>query len=343
MFILFDTNVWFSQLGLQSPIGAAIRHFARRRNATVAIPEIVQLEVEETLTTHMLKLKNQIEDSHRQLLPVLGKLESIHLPSEEEIRKAVKSIIPNLDVSIRRIPFNIDAARSSMMKALRKIPPSRKNNEQFRDGVIWAHCLELLSEGDVYLVSEDKDFYYEKKYKKGLAPELIKEMQDQSKTREVKLIPNLTELLNEIRIPIQLDDKELFDSIMVQQREIVEEILHSNGFELRGRVKGEVNCFVTEEAQKISFTFSFIHPCQDSTGTGRRPGELKLEGSGFLNPETKETNEVQLSNTLLEYPDWESGGPSRGAVFLSGHINAPEVHQIRFPLDPPQMENEDRS
>ena len=343
MFIVFDTNVWFSQLGLQSPIGAAIRHFAIRQKATVAIPEIVQLEVEETLTAHLHKLKKQIEGSHHKLLHVLGKLEPIHLPSEEEIRKAVENIIPKFDVPILQIPFNIDVARSSMMKALRKIPPSSKNNEQFRDGVIWAHCLELLSEGDVYFVSEDKDFYQGKNYKNGLALELIKEMRHQSKTRKVKLMPDLTQLLEDIRIPIQLDDKELFDSIMVQQSEIVEEILYSNRFELCGRVAGEVKCFVTEEAQRISFTFSFVHPCQDSTGTGRRPGELKLEGSGFLNPETMDTNEVQVSRILLDYPDWEAGGPTRGAVSVSAHFNPPAEHKIEFRLDPPQEEDVDRS
>ena len=343
MFILFDSNVWISQLGLRSKNGAAVRHFANRRNATVAIPEIVQLEVEEKLTTRLLELKKQNEASHRQLLSVLGELEPIRLPSEEEIRKAVESIIPDFDVPVLKIPFNIDVARSSMMRALRKIPPSSKNNEQFRDGVIWTHCLELLSEGDVYFVSEDRDFYQGKKHEKGLATELVKEMQHRSKTREVKLIPNLTELLDEIRIPIQLDHTEIFESIIVQQSENIEEILNSNGFELRGCVEGEVNCFATEKAQRIYFTFSFAHPCQDSAGTGRRPGELKLEGSGFLNSETKKTNEVQVSRILLEYPDWEPGGPARGVVLVSAHFNSPAVHEIRFPLDPPQTEDEDRS
>ena len=341
MFILFDSNVWISQVGLRKKNGAAIRHFARRRNATVAIPEIVQLEVEEILTARMLEQKKKIEDSYRELLSLLGKLESIHLPSEEEIRKAVESIIPDFDVPIRRIPFNIDAARSSMMKALRKIPPSSEKKEQFRDGVIWAHCLELLSEGDVYLVSEDKDFYHQRNYQKGLAPELIEEMHCRSKTWEVKLIQNVTQLLDEIRMPMQLDDSELFKSIMVQQSEQVEEILTSNGFELCSRVEGKVNCFATEEAQRIYFTFSFVHPCQDSTGTGRRPGELKLEGSGFLNPETMDTNEVQVSRILLDYPDWEAGGPARGAVSVSAHFNSAAVHEIRFSLDLPQAEDED--
>ena len=335
MFILFDTNVWISQLGLQSKNGQPVRHFARRQNATVAIPEIVQLEVEEKLIERLLKFKKQIEDGHNQLLPLLGKLQSINLPSEEKIRKTVAGIIPDFDVPTRRIPFNIDAARSSMIKLLRKIPPSSKT-EQFRDGVIWHHCLELLDEDDVYLVSEDKDFYHDRDYTKGLAGELVKEMQQRSKTQKVKLIQNLTQLLDEIRMPTELDTVQLFNSVKVKEGEIIEELLSSNGFKLFDRVEGEINCFATEEAHKLYFTFSLVHPCQDITGAGRRNGELKLKGTGFLNPETEKISEAQLLHILLDYPDWEVGGAARGIAFVSAHINAPKVHRIRFPLGPPE-------
>ena len=138
MFILFDANVWISQVGLRSQNGAAVRHFARRHDATIVIPEIVQLEVEEILTKRMLQLKKQIEDGHRQLLQLFGKIQPIHVPVEEEIRQSVKNIIPDFDVPILQIPLNLKAARSSMKKLLRGIPPS-KNKEQFRDGLIWAH------------------------------------------------------------------------------------------------------------------------------------------------------------------------------------------------------------
>ena len=337
MFILFDSNVWISQLGLQSRYGAAVRYFANRRSATVAIPEVVQLEVEEKLIGHLLKLKKQIEDGYRQLLPVLGKLQPIALPTEDKIRETVTSIIPDFDVPIRQIPFNLDAARSSMMKLLRKIPPS-ESSEQFRDGVIWEHCLELLNEGDVYLVSEDKDFYQQRDYTKGMASTLIEEMQQRSATCVVKLKRNLEQLLAEIRMPIRLNSSQIFESIRAQESETVEDILMSHGFELCGGVEGEVNCFATEEAKKIYFTFSLTHSCRDSTGAGRSDGELKLKGSGFLDPETKKPTEVQLSNIRLEYPDWKSGGPARGTVFVSAHFNAPKVHRIRFPLDPPDAE-----
>ena len=119
MFILFDSNVWISQLGLQSENGAAVRYFANRRSATVAIPEVVQLEV-------------------------------------------------------------------------------------------------------------------------------------------------------------------------AQESEAVEDILMPHEFELCDGVEGDVNCFATEEAETVYFTFSLAHPCRDSTGAGRRDGELKLKGSGFLDPESEQ-------------------------------------------------------
>ena len=340
MFILFDSNVWISQLGLQSENGAAVRYFARMRGATVVIPEVVRLEVEERLTEHLLDLRMQVEGGYNQLLPVLGKLPSLHLPSEEDIRKTVKNVIPDLDVPIREIPFSEDAARSSMMKLLHRIPPSART-EQFRDGVIWAHCLELLDEGDVYLVSEDKDFYQGRNYEHGLASRLAREMRQRSEIRQVNLVRDLPRLLQDIRIPTEIDIALLFKSIKAQEHKRIQELLTPNGFELCGCVKGEAECFATEEAKKAYLTFSFVHPCQDSTGAGRQKGELVLKGSGFFNQDTKTVIEAKLSKISLDYPDWEPGGPPKGTVFVSAHFNAPRVHCIRYPLDDLKLNNAD--
>ena len=340
MFILFDSNVWISQLGLQSKYGAAVRYFARMRGATVVIPEVVRLEVEERLTERLLDLRKQVEGGHNQLLPVLGKLPSLHLPTEEEIRKTVKNVIPDIDVPTREIPFSEEAARSSMMKLLRKIPPSG-NKEQFRDGVIWAHCLELLDEGDVYLVSEDRDFYQGRNYEQGLASELDSEMRQRSETRQVKLVRDLPRLLQDIRIPTEMDIALLFRRIKAQENERIQELLIPNGFELCGCLEGEVKCFATEEAKKAYITFNFIHPCRDSKGAGRQNGELVLKGSGFFDQDKKKTIEAKLSRISLDYPDWVSGGPPRGSVFVSAHFNAPSVHRIRYPLDDMKLNNTD--
>lgn len=330
MFIVFDSNVWIKEFGLQSKNGAAVRHFVRLHNATVAIPEVVELEVRHVLTSELLSLRKQIVTAHRKLLPVLGKLQPLYLPSEEDIREAVEHRVLGIDVPARRLPLNVEAARSSMMKIVGRVPPS-KGSEQFCDGVIWAHCLELSAEGDVYLVSADTAFFEQRKYDKGLAHELEDEINERAGTREVKLVRDLTDLLKEIRIPIDLSVRDVFDAIRVLQGETIDELLGEHGFQLAGDPVGHVTCFATEKAEETYFRFDVSHRCKDATERGRRAGTLKLKGFGFLDIVSKEASEVNLSNMLLDYPDWNPEKIlRRGIHFLHmDPINAPEFHRVR--------------
>lgn len=332
MFILFDSNVWFCQMGLQSRSGAAVRHFALRQGAIVVIPEVVRLEIEERLTDRLLALRKQATASHKQLLQVFHRLQRLTLPSEDDIRGVVSRIVSNFDVPVREVDFNLEVARSSMIKIIRRVPPSR-TKEEFRDGVIWGHCLELLKEGNVYLVTQDTHFYEQKRYENGLASELVSEMEECSKVNRVILKKDLNDLLSEIRMPMELSVVQLFDSIRDQEDDAVTELLLQNGFETVGSATGEVHCFATENADRVFFDFQLIHPCRDSTGAGRAAGVLKVKGTGLLDPKTKCPTEVTLSRIRIDYPDWVPGGPARGTVFLSASFNAPEIHRVRFPLD----------
>ncbi|MDE2805518.1 MAG: PIN domain-containing protein [Gemmatimonadota bacterium] len=331
MFIVLDSNMWISQVGLQSQNGAAVRHFVKRRKAIMVIPEVVELEVRYVLTEQMLGKRKAVETNYRQLLPIMGSLRTLDLPSEDDIRDAVAARILNLDVPTRRVSLNLDVSRASMLKVIEKHSPS-KSKEQFRDGVIWGHCLDLLDEGNVYLITKDKDFYERRNYNEGLASELVDEMRARGTRGEVKLLRDLTDLLQEIRVTVNLDDGEIFQVVRDGQGETIDELLVAHGFGLVGEVRGEVQYFATEKASEIYFRFQFSHPCEDVIGAGRRAGVLNLKGFGFLDLDTKMAIEVSLSNLLLDYPDWVADGSSRGAVFLSAHVNAPLVHEIRLPL-----------
>ena len=332
IFIMFDANIWISQLGLRSKNGAAVRFFARQHNATIAIPEVVQLEVDEHLTKRMLDLREKAEVGYRQLLPLFGQLQNQPLPSEDDIRNAVKNIIPDIDVPTRHIPLNLDAARSSMMKLTRRIPPSRRN-EQFRDGVIWAHCLELLSEGDVYLISEDRDFFENADFEKGLALELVQEMEAKSTKNKVTLMRFVADLVEELSIEFELGRLQLFEEVYKLNQDDLDEILEANGFVMGERVEGEVRCFATERSDRVYVTFDLTRHCEDSTQGGRNECELSVRGVGFVDPRTYETSDVQLSQVRLEYPEWEPGGPVHGSDYINLHFNAPAHHSIRFPLE----------
>ena len=332
MFILFDANIWISQLGLRSSDGAAVRYFVQQHDATIAIPEVVQLEVEENLVRLLLGSRRKIETEHRKLLTVFGELQRISLPTEDDIREVVSGIIPDFDVPTRRIPFNLAVARSSLTKLLRKLPPS-KHTEQFRDGVIWAHCLELLAENNVYFVTEDKDFWEGRDYATGLANDLISEMEQVSNEYRVRLYSNVTELLSDISVPIEIDISTFFEIVAHSRDDVVEELLNDHQFTLFGSVEGDVTHYATENANRVYFRFDLSHPCCDASSGGRRDGRLHVEGVGFRDSNTGQIEDVQVSSILLRYPDWEPDGRARGHHYLSGHFNAPLVHEIRFPLD----------
>ena len=80
------------------------------------------------------------------------------LPTEEEVETLISKVFSNLGVEIQEYPFTLESAKSSLIRAVRKLPPSDKN-QQFKDGVLWEDCMAILKTESVFLVTEDKAFY----------------------------------------------------------------------------------------------------------------------------------------------------------------------------------------
>jgi len=71
----------------------------------------------------------------------------------------VENLFTNVNVEILEIPFSLESANHSLAKIIAGEPPSASKNQQFKDGVIWADCLDLSNHDDVALVTEDQGFY----------------------------------------------------------------------------------------------------------------------------------------------------------------------------------------
>ena len=72
MFVVLDSNVWISQLGLNSKNGAEITAFIGKKKAVLAVPEVVRLEVKRELHNESIKKIEVIQASHRYLDKLLG-------------------------------------------------------------------------------------------------------------------------------------------------------------------------------------------------------------------------------------------------------------------------------
>ena len=162
------------------------------RSAILVYPQVVRREVEIRLPELLSSHRDKVERSLRCLSNLFTTFDEVELPSEPEILEYVKGLTNTLDIDVREVHLSLEAVKSSLNKILLKKPPSDRK-EQFVDGVIWANCLQLLEEGNVFLVSEDKAFYNNYTYSEGLVQSLKEEADVYS--NKLYLHPNLDSLL----------------------------------------------------------------------------------------------------------------------------------------------------
>ena len=174
MIVVLDTNIWLSELGLNSALGAATRFFLKQKNAIVALPEVVRLETQRNFCMKLGGFVKEIEASFRQLLAIFGRLKEVVLPDDTAIASKVSELFAQTGVELLEVKFSLESARDSFLKTIEKTPPSDRSQE-FKDGVLWTDCLNLLKSDDVYLVTSDKAFYKDREYAKGLADNLRRE------------------------------------------------------------------------------------------------------------------------------------------------------------------------
>ena len=332
MYIIFDTNIWISQLGLNSSSGAAVRFYVRQCGATVVIPEVVRLETEKNLTNQLLELRNSIEKNHRQLLAVFGTLKELVLPSEKNIRDKVSEIFTNIDLPSLDVPLSLSAATSSLLKVIEGLPPS-ECQQQFKDGVIWANCLELLERADVYFVSDDKDFYEKRNYEYGLASNLSHEAE--AYAHNVKLIRNLRELLEDIRQDIQINKDVLAASVFDEAGEYIRSMLQQTGFALGKLPHVEVELFATEITTQLYVEFAISYRCEDATNQGRVNATLEFRGDGLYNTQTQKFHGINNSGEKFQYTDMEGQKQTKSNILLRGTAvlgHKDVVHAVRSPL-----------
>lgn len=334
MIVVFDTNIWFTELGLRSPSGAAARFFLRQKQARLALPEVVRLEVERNLRNRLREFTANIQRDHRQLLTAFGSLKELILPSDDDIEKKVADIFANVDVSLLEIPFSLQSARNSLIRTIDKVAPSH-GKQQFKDGVLWADCVALLEGDDVFLVTNDTDFYQDSKYEKGLAEALAKEIAGAQ--HKFTLLPTLSALLKELRTDIAIDEQLLAKAFLEQNQESIFGVLSRNGFDL-GRLRQlERTLYVTENPTRLFIEFSMTYECLDISGGNRQSAVLELKGDGTYDTGTGRFEQLRNFGEELRF-DLDDGSEKQVrnvVLFAAGMvIGHREIsHTVRYKLD----------
>jgi hypothetical protein len=218
------------------------------------------------LSEHIKK----ISDSHRQLLAVFGRLREVVLPKEEDIERLVVNVFGGLEVDVQEIPFTIESARSSLIRAVRRIPPSDKN-QQFKDGVLWADCVKLLA-------SEIREA-----------------------SSEFRIFPDLGGLLSEITVCVEIPQKTLIEAYMGVQRDKIENMASSHSFALTGEPSADVSIFVTEDPNVLFVNFAIEFTCSDTTDEGRTGAKITARGEGTYDTNSKRLTDLVSRGEELTY------------------------------------------
>jgi PIN domain-containing protein len=334
MIVVFDSNIWLSQLGLRSGSAAAAKFFINHQRATLAIPEVVRLEVEHNLRNDLTEYIEEIRTNHRKLLTIFGALKEVVLPTNEEVEAKLKEVFESVDVPKKEVPFTLESARSSFMKAIDKVPPSHKI-QQFKDGVVWADCMKMLAEDSVVLVTDDKMFYHEESYEKGLALNLRAEAAQLP--HHLTIIRTISDLLQAIRVQITINEEALADAFLESEKKSITGTLTRNGFDLGTRLSLAYTLFATENPKMLFLEFEMAYSCSDVQGEGRRGAVLHLKGDGFHEPSSQQFTLLRNFGERLSYqmPDGAEKETRNHVIFAAGlAIGHKEVtNTVRYKLE----------
>lgn len=333
MIVVLDSNIWLAELGLNSSLGAVTRFYLRQQNAQIALPEVVRLEVEHNFRNRLKEFVSEIAKNHRQLLAIFGSLKEVVLPEDSEIDGKVGQIFSELGVNLIEVPFSIESAQSSFMKTVNKVPPSDKTQE-FKDGVLWADCCRLLEEDDVSLVTNDKAFFANRDYTKGLSANLADEVS--GKAKSFKIFASLSELIGELKTELSIDKKVLVDTLLTKQETSIEGLLTRTSYRLGEAYHVEYSAYVTENPNLLYMEFTVEIVAHDATAESRPDGSLVLRGDANLNTESATYEGIRVWEEELSYNEQDGGHrTSNKTLYAVGNIvlGHKEVsHSVRHKL-----------
>lgn len=333
MIVVLDTNIWLKELALNSGAGSALRFFLKHRSARLALPEVVRLEVQNNLRRTIEEAIESVAKGNRHLLTLFGSMKEIVLPTQPEIDRLVSDVFARLGVEILDMPFSLESARSSFLKTVARVPPSDKTQE-FKDGVLWANCLELLDQDDVLFATQDKAFCLNRELGKGLAENLLAEATP--KTNKLTLVHSITDVLNHVKIDINFDEQWLAGAIKQRAHTAFDALLSSGGAEVSGDSKIRYDLFITENPDVLYMTYAIEIPCADIIAAGRTNMSVVLKGSGTLRSSAPEVVDAQVAEEKLTFTNPDGSPGQIGNAYGSAHLEFGHrtiTHSVSYPLN----------
>ncbi len=273
-----------------------------------------------------------LRDTHRQMLTLFGTMKEMVLPDVAAIDALVMGVFDGLGLPVETVPFGLESARSSFMKTIDKIPPSDRTQE-FKDGVLWADCLQLLQQEDVCLVTSDKAFYQERDYQRGLAKELKAELS--GAPRGFSIFSSVADLAHDLRVQVAIEDDVLGRAYLEKNLQVANELLKRHGFTLGPFLRSSKDVYATEKLPILYVEFQVEYVAIPEVRDSQERGVLAVKGDGYYDSSKGALSELRVLEEALAFVD--SSGEQKQVRNMYAFMNAVVghreiVHTIRYKL-----------
>ena len=336
--VVLDTNVWRSELLLNTPNGAAFLFLVKRCNAKIGLPEIVEKEVSKVLVRECLKAAKPL----KTLGPLIG-FELGVGSTEEAFAARVAKRLSDLASLFKRLPFTHEHARGALERIIQKLPPNGPDREQFRDSAIWEAVLECARTEAVHFVTEDKDFFRHRDPKNGPAENIEAEAKRQAhRIRVHRSLPLCLAALQEAGPTV--DNEGVAQAIESALRGELSASAANKGFAVESVIHWTVQPFFTEQTGVLAMDFELTFDVDNFADETRDEARVVSSGSCFFTVSTKSISDVRKR---LEEFSWRDGQglPQKSKHYLFaetaslvfGGQKPPALYSFRAPVEKPEV------
>jgi len=337
--VVLDTNVWRSELLLNTPTGAALLFILKRFNAKIGLPEIVEKEIAKVIVKECLKAAKPL----KTLEPLIGFQLGIE-PTEEAFAARVTKRLSDLASLFRRIPFTHEHARGALGRIIRELPPNGPDREQFRDSAIWEAVLECARTEAVHFVTEDKDFFRQREPKNGPAENIEADANSQAHRIRVHYsLPLCLAALQEAGPTVETEG--LATSIESALRGELSESAANRGFAVGIMIRCIVKPFFTEQTGVLAIDFELTFEVDNIAEEIRERGRLVSSGSCFFHVTDNSISDVRKRLEEFAWRD-EQGLPQKSrnyyvfaetASLMFGGQKPHAPYSFRAPVEKPDV------
>jgi hypothetical protein len=322
--VILDTNQWIQHLMLRSPTAAAVLYSLRQQDGVLGLPYVIEEELRRHAVDKGRRARDQVVSGLDALGRLLGSAPAPTLPGDDVLDRAASTRLDELAPFLVRVPFTFEQAQDALRRLLDKVPPNSEKDQQYKDTLIWGGVLALAADSDVLFVTSDKGFFADRDPSKGLAPELLADLEPEGLTvTAVHTLGAAAERLRLTEPPVDLQTVvRRIDDVAL---DVLRPAAAKSEFTVGPLVNSSVQVYATENPDVIAVAFTIAHALDDIRDVPRTNAEVVVGGDCVI--QDGQVGEFRPTTLTLDWVE-PSGQPGlTRTVFARMGMHLGERHE----------------